>query len=57
MPLIEIKNLTKKFEGLPPTSGHALINGFDVSKHPTQVKRSIGFVFQDSALGANQNTN
>ena len=32
---------------LPPTSGHALINGFDVMKHPTQVRRSIGFVFQD----------
>jgi len=84
MPLIEIKNLTKKFgdftavdnlsleitEGeifgllgpngagktttlsmlatlLPPTSGNALINGFDVIKHPTQVRRCIGFVFQD----------
>jgi ABC-2 type transport system ATP-binding protein len=32
---------------LPPTSGNALINGFDVVKHPTQVRRSIGFVFQD----------
>ena len=84
MPLIEIKNLTKKFEGftavddlsldisegeifgllgpngagktttlsmlatlLPPTSGTALINGFDAAKQPTQVRRSIGFVFQD----------
>jgi len=84
MPLIEIKNLTKKFEDftavdnlsleinegeifgllgpngagktttlsmlatlLPPTSGNALINGFDVIKHATQVRRSIGFVFQD----------
>jgi ABC-2 type transport system ATP-binding protein len=84
MPLIEIKNLTKKFEDftavdnlsleinegeifgllgpngagktttlsmlatlLPPTSGRALINGFDAVKHPTQVRRSIGFVFQD----------
>ena len=84
MPLIEIKNLTKKFEDftavdnlsleinegeifgllgpngagktttlsmlatlLPPTSGNALINGFDVIKHPTQVRRCIGFVFQD----------
>lgn len=84
MSLIEIKNLTKKFEDftavedlsleinegeifgllgpngagktttlsilatlLPPTSGNALINGFDVLKHPTQVRRCIGFVFQD----------
>ncbi|MCL5733735.1 MAG: ATP-binding cassette domain-containing protein [Patescibacteria group bacterium] len=84
MPLIEIKNLTKKFEDfvavdnlsldinegeifgllgpngagktttlsmlatlLPPTSGNALISGFDVVKHPTQVRRCIGFVFQD----------
>jgi ABC-2 type transport system ATP-binding protein len=84
MPLIEIKNLTKKFEDftavdnvsleinegeifgllgpngagktttlsilatlLPPTSGNAVINGYDVAKHPTMVRRSIGFVFQD----------
>jgi ABC-2 type transport system ATP-binding protein len=84
MPLIEIKNLTKKFDDftavdnlsleinegeifgllgpngagktttlsilatlLPPTSGNALINDFDVIKHPTQVRRCIGFVFQD----------
>jgi len=84
MPLIEIKNLTKKFDDftavdnvsleinegeifgllgpngagktttlsilatlLPPTSGNAVINGYDVAKHPTQVRRSIGFVFQD----------
>jgi len=32
---------------LPPTSGNAVINGYDVAKHPTQVRRSIGFVFQD----------
>jgi ABC-2 type transport system ATP-binding protein len=84
MILIEIKNLTKKFDDfiavdnlsleinegeifgllgpngagktttlsmlatlLPPTSGEALINGFDVIKHPTEVRRCIGFVFQD----------
>ena len=84
MTLIEIKNLTKKFDDftavdnlsleinegeifgllgpngagktttlsmlatlLPPTSGEALINGFDVIKHPTEVRRCIGFVFQD----------
>jgi ABC-2 type transport system ATP-binding protein len=32
---------------LPPTSGTALINGFDAVKHPTRVRRCIGFVFQD----------
>ena len=84
MPLIEIKNLSKKFDDfiavdnvsleinegeifgllgpngagktttlsilatlLPPTSGNAVINGYDVAKHPTRVRRSIGFVFQD----------
>jgi len=84
MSLIEIKNLTKKFEELtavddlsldikegeifgllgpngagktttlsmlatllPPTSGSAVINGFDVTKHPTAVRHCIGFVFQD----------
>ena len=78
MSLIEIKNLTKKFDDftavdnvsleinegeifgllgpngagktttlsilatlLPPTSGNAVINGYDVAKHPTQVRRSI----------------
>jgi len=84
MALIEIKNLTKKFEAftavddvsleinkgeifgllgpngagktttlsilatlLPLTSGSALVNGFNVIKQPTEVRRSIGFVFQD----------
>lgn len=84
MPLIEIRNLTKKFDDftalddlsleinegeifgllgpngagktttlsilatlLPPTSGYARIDGFDVIKHPTEVRRCIGFVFQD----------
>ena len=84
MSVIEIKNLTKKFEDftavdslsleinegeifgllgpngagktttlsmlatlLPPTSGNAMINGFDIVKHPTSVRRCIGFVFQD----------
>ena len=32
---------------LPPTSGSAVINGNDVVKDPTAVRRSIGFVFQD----------
>jgi ABC-2 type transport system ATP-binding protein len=84
MALIEIKNLTKRFEHftavddlsleieegeifgllgpngagkttilsilatlLPPTSGAALIDGHDVVRQPTQVRRRIGFVFQD----------
>ena len=32
---------------LPPTSGSAVINGYDVVKHPTAVRHCIGFVFQD----------
>ncbi len=32
---------------LPPTSGTAIIDGHDVAMHPTRVRRSIGFVFQD----------
>lgn len=31
---------------LPPTSGHASINGFDIVKEPTMVRRSIGYVPQ-----------
>jgi ABC-2 type transport system ATP-binding protein len=30
-----------------PTSGTALINGFDIRKHPDKVRSSIGIVFQD----------
>lgn len=32
---------------LKPTSGTALINGFDVTKQPAMVRKSIGIVFQD----------
>ncbi len=32
---------------LPPSDGGATVNGFDVRKHPSQVRHSIGFVFQD----------
>lgn len=32
---------------LRPTSGTALINGFDIIKEPDKVRRSIGIVFQD----------
>ncbi|MDP2853380.1 MAG: ATP-binding cassette domain-containing protein [Smithellaceae bacterium] len=33
-----------------PTSGQGLIAGFDIAKHPTQVRRQIGIVFQDPTL-------
>ena len=33
-----------------PTSGHALINGFDVVRQQSQVRQSIGLVFQDPSL-------
>ncbi len=32
---------------LPPTSGEAKVNGFDVIKQPGKVRESIGIVFQD----------
>ncbi len=35
---------------LKPTSGHAMINGFDVVRHQSQVRQSIGLVFQDPSL-------
>jgi ABC-2 type transport system ATP-binding protein len=31
----------------PPTSGTAIINGFDIVKNPDKVRKSIGIVFQD----------
>jgi ABC-2 type transport system ATP-binding protein len=31
----------------PPTSGTAMINGFDIIKQPAKVRKSIGIVFQD----------
>ena len=33
-----------------PTSGRALINGFDVDRQRSQVRQSIGLVFQDPSL-------
>ncbi len=33
-----------------PTSGHATINGFDISKNPEGVRKSIGIVFQDPSI-------
>ncbi|WIG61255.1 MAG: Efflux ABC transporter, ATP-binding protein [Ktedonobacterales bacterium] len=35
---------------LKPTSGRALVNGYDVVQMPTDVRRSIGIVFQDPTL-------
>jgi ABC-2 type transport system ATP-binding protein len=84
MPIIETKNLSKKYRGLTavdnlnlainegeifgllgpngagktttlmmlttlvkPTSGTAIVNGFDIVKQPDKVRGSIGMVFQD----------
>ncbi len=35
---------------LKPTSGTAKINGYDILKEPDAVRRSIGYVFQDTTL-------
>ncbi len=35
---------------LRPTSGRALLNGYDVTEQPHSVRRSIGLVFQDPSL-------
>lgn len=35
---------------LHPSSGKAQVNGFDVVKNPTEVRKSIGIVFQSRAL-------
>jgi ABC-2 type transport system ATP-binding protein len=35
---------------LRPTSGHATINGYDIARESSQVRRSIGIVFQDPTL-------
>jgi len=35
---------------LKPTSGTAILNGFDVVKRPNDVRHSIGLVFQDPSL-------
>ena len=35
---------------LRPTSGIARVNGFDVAKQATQVRKSIGIVFQDPSI-------
>lgn len=35
---------------LAPTSGRAVLNGFDCAREPSAVRKSIGIVFQDSSL-------
>ena len=35
---------------LKPSSGMATVNGFDVTKHPSKVRRSIGIVFQEPSI-------
>lgn len=45
-----------------PTSGNALVNGYDVQKHPKEVRRAIGYVISDERsfywrLTAYQNLN
>jgi len=35
---------------LKPTSGRATVNGFDIVKQDTQVRKSIGIVFQDPSI-------
>jgi len=35
---------------LKPTSGQALVSGFDVKTHPKQVRQKIGYVQQESTV-------
>ena len=35
---------------LKPTSGHALVSGYDVMLHPKQVRQKIGYVQQDTVV-------
>src|SRR5512147_1406609 len=35
---------------LNPTSGRALVGGYDISREPEQIKRSIGYVSQKFSL-------
>ncbi len=35
---------------LKPTSGTALVNGYDILKYPNNVRKSIGVVFQETTL-------
>ncbi|MEM4487814.1 MAG: ATP-binding cassette domain-containing protein [Desulfurococcaceae archaeon] len=38
---------------LKPTSGHVMVNGFNVAKEPDKVRKEIGLVFQDPSLDLN----
>jgi ABC-2 type transport system ATP-binding protein len=35
---------------LKPTDGTAIVNGFDVVRDPSKVRRSIGIVFQEPSI-------
>ena len=35
---------------LKPTSGTAIINGYDVTKYPSKVRKSIGIIFQEPSI-------
>jgi ABC-2 type transport system ATP-binding protein len=35
---------------LKPSSGTAIVNGYDITKQPSEVRRSIGIVFQDPSI-------
>ena len=35
---------------IKPTSGEAYVNGYDILKHPNEVRKSIGIVFQEPAI-------
>ena len=35
---------------MKPTSGTALVNGYDILRQPSQVRKSIGIVFQDPSI-------
>ncbi|MEK6645420.1 MAG: ATP-binding cassette domain-containing protein [Candidatus Firestonebacteria bacterium] len=35
---------------LKPTSGTAFVNGYNIQKHPSDVRKSIGIIFQDPSL-------
>ncbi|MEZ5364312.1 MAG: ATP-binding cassette domain-containing protein [Bryobacterales bacterium] len=35
---------------LSPTSGEALVNGWEVAKHPEEVKKSVGYMSQRFSL-------
>jgi ABC-2 type transport system ATP-binding protein len=38
---------------LPPTSGTATVTGFDILKHPAEVRRRIGYIGQGNSAGHN----